>query len=150
MNKLLVGAVIGATVLILGTVAVVWGVAKGVTNAADHVVADVNDDLHGGKASPTSVEVGKEFTHGDWRVAAGWTAEAGEYGWLELTGDVTNVGDKDRAAFLTFKFLTGNRVLASTNCSTDELAPGQVASLDCAGLEDYPKAYDAIQVTALF
>jgi len=150
MNKLLVGAVIGAAVLILGTVAVVWGVAKGVTNAADHVVSDVNDDLHGGKASPTSVEVGKEFTHGDWQVAGGWTVEAGEYGSLELTGDVTNVGDKDGAAFLTFKFLTGNRVLATTNCSTDELAPGQVASLDCTGLEDYPKAYDAIEVTALF
>jgi len=150
MSKVIMGAVIGAAVIILGIVAVLFGVAKGVSDAADHVVETVDDDLHGGKASPTSVEVGKEFTHGALRVEAGWTAVENEYGSLELAGDVVNVGDRDRAAWMTFKFLQGNRVVASASCSTDELAPGQVASMECTGLDEYPKSYDAVEVTALF
>jgi len=149
MKKLLVGALVGGALLLVGLVAIVWGVARGVGSAADRVIDDANNELHGGKATPTSVEVGQEFTHGDWKVSAGWKVTRDSSGHADVTADVTNVGTSGRASFLTFKFMQGNRVLGSTECSTDQLDPGQVASLDCFGTSDFPTAYDGIQVTAL-
>ena len=150
MNKVLVGALVGGAVLLIGLVAIVWGVARGVGEAADRVIDDANSELHGGKASPTSVEVGEEFTHGDWKVSAGWKVTRDALGRADVTADVTNVGTTGRASLLTFKFMRGNRVLASTECTTDQLDPGQLASLDCFASGDLPSAYDGIQVTALF
>jgi hypothetical protein len=145
MKKVVIGGLAGFVVLVVGVCSIVWGLARGV----DHVVDHATDEVYGSRGS-TSIELGAEFTHGDWKVSDGWSMTRDAYGRLELVGDVTNVGDSPRASYLTFKFLDGQRVLASTDCFTDRLEPGQLASMDCLGIDDFPTKYDAIQVTGMF
>jgi hypothetical protein len=145
MKKVLIGGLAGFVVLLVGVYAIVWGLARGVDHAIDHT----SDEFHGGKASPTAVELGAEFTHGDWKVSDGWSLEEESYGGFKLHGDVTNVGDSARSSLLTFRFMEGQRVLATAQCSTPLLDPGQVADLDCFSSKDLSATYDAIEVTAI-
>jgi hypothetical protein len=46
--------------------------------------------------------------------------------------------------------MKGNEVLATIDCTSDQILPGQTATLNCFGTEPKPKGYDRITISDTF
>ncbi|MEO7269231.1 MAG: hypothetical protein ABIW49_08515 [Knoellia sp.] len=51
---------------------------------------------------------------------------------------------------MQIKFMQGSEVLATIDCSSDQILPGQTATLNCFGTELKPKGYDRITINDTF
>jgi len=63
---------------------------------------------------------------------------------------VTNEADDARSMFLSFTLLKGTKLLASIDCSSDEIEKGQSVALKCLSTDKLPKAYDKVTVEDTF
>jgi hypothetical protein len=130
----------------LAPLAVVLFVLTGCTGVGDE-----------GDETPVVVEEGEEFSFNGWRVSDGWQVtseeaaidgEAYQQPNVELT--VTNDGESARPTLFTIFFAENDTLLASINCSTGSLEPGESADIVCRGSgEEFPTGYNKIQVERL-
>ena len=110
----------------------------------------VDSDDMGNEANPVTVVEGKAFDVREFSYAAGWKVTSNDFG-MELKNlKVTNNRDKRDSALVTFKFMKGNEVLTSVDCSSDPILQGQTVTLNCFGTEPKPKGYDQITINDMF
>jgi len=110
-----------------------------------------------GNETPVVVHEGEEFSFNGWTVADGWTIVSTEaaidgqaYQQPDLHLTVTNDGDDARPTLFTVYFAENDTLLASINCSSETLDPGESADLVCTGVgEEFPEGYNKIQVERL-
>ena len=110
-----------------------------------------------GNETPVVVTEGEEFAFNGWTVSDGWTVTAEEAAIdgeayqqpnVELT--VTNDGESARPTLFTLFFAENETLLASINCSTGSLEPGESQDIVCRGSgEEFPEGYNKIQVERL-
>jgi hypothetical protein len=138
VRNILLGVIVLFILLMAGCMALVGGVANEVDKAIKEEEAN---------NKPVAVTEGKAFTHDDYKVAGGWTIGK-EFGSVDIKGmKVTNGADEARSALLTFRFYKGKENLAEVECSSNEVASGEVSSLDCFSTsEKFPTGYDTIKV----
>jgi hypothetical protein len=101
------------------------------------------------KREPCTVEAGQAFTIGRHETQAGWKVVS-EYGRFGITAKVRNVSDRAGGAFMTFKFLRGDEVLGDVLCTSGQLEPRQVATLNCISDGEYSTSFQRITAEATF
>lgn len=143
LRNVLLGMVLALILIIGGCVALIGGAANEIDKAIDEEAA--ND-------RPTTVEVGKKFSHDGYEVAAGWKVGR-EFGTVTINNiNVTNVqndsltGDGGRTALLTFRFYKGKQNLAEVECTGKELQEGESSSMDCFSTDEFPTGYKQVKV----
>ncbi|WP_040883391.1 hypothetical protein [Janibacter sp. HTCC2649] len=127
--------------------------AAGATTPAKPAVAPepkVDPDDVGNEANPVTIVEGKAFDIRKLAYAAGWKVTSSDFG-MELKNlKVTNNRDDRDGPFVEIKFMKGSEVLASIDCTSDQILPGQTATLNCFGTEPKPKGYDRITINDTF
>ena len=98
---------------------------------------------------PVEIADGAAFTHDDYAAEAGWRVARDGLGGVTIKGlKVTNKASESRTALLTFRFYKGNENLAEVECSSNQIASGEVSRLDCVSSDSkFPKGYDTIKVS---
>ena len=137
--------------LVLAGVLAVLVVLVGIAVLADQFDSETEQDPK--NAPPVAVDVGEAFTYDGFRATAGWAVVEGVGGEPAIEGlRVTNAGETQRAAMLTFAFLEGGDTVAEVECtSSDELGRGQADALTCRAHEaDYPMTFDEVKVRDTF
>lgn len=140
-------------VLVLLFILFVAGCIALVGKAANDVSKSIDKSLANDK--PTTVSMGKAFTHDGYQIKAGWSLGKEKY-----TGDaiirgltVTNTQKSDssgRTALLTFRFYKGKQNLAEVQCTGKELQKGESGTMDCSSTDKYPTGYDTVKVADMF
>jgi hypothetical protein len=111
---------------------------------------EVDPEDVGNEANPVTVVEGKAFDVRKFSYAPGWKITSNDFG-MELKNlKVTNNRDDRDSALVTFKFMKGNEVLASVDCSSDPILQGQTVTLNCFGTEPKPKGYDRLTINDMF
>lgn len=126
-----------------GCMALIGGVANEVNDAIEEEAA--ND-------VPTAVTEGAAFSHDDYAAAEGWTVGTDGLGGATIEGlSVTNEADEARSALLTFRFYNGNENLAEVECSSNQIASGEVSAMECVSFsQTFPEGYTEIKVSDMW
>lgn len=130
------------------------GTAGATTAAAAQPAAPqppkVDPDDVGDEAHPVTIVEGKAFDIRKLAYAAGWKVTSNEFG-MELKNlKVTNNRDDRDGPMVEIKFMKANEVLATIDCTSEQILPGQTATLNCFGTEPKPKGYDRITINDTF
>ena len=126
--------------------------SAGVIGAADEVSKSIEEEESesGGVNNAVTVTEGEAFDVRGFNYAEGWKISE-EYGSVEITGlKVTNNRDERDSAIVEIKFMKGSEIAASVDCSSDQLQPGQTATLDCFSADALPEDYDKITINDTF
>lgn len=126
--------------------------SAGVIGAADEVSKSIEsgDSESGGPDNAVEITEGEAFEIRGFDYAAGWKSED-EFGTVNITGlKVTNNRDKADSAIVEIKFMKGSEILASVDCTSDELQKGQTATLSCFSGDPLPADYDKITINDTF
>lgn len=100
---------------------------------------------------PHDVTVGEAFEHDDYSADAGWALGKDSLGDFEVTGlKITNDIDEVRTAFLAFRVYKGTEVIATIDCSSNELQGGESSALDCFSTDSYVDDFDTVKVADSF
>lgn len=142
--------VVGLLLLLFvgGCIALVATAAHEVGKAIDEEVA--NDARPGGPDNPMTIEPGEAFEVSGFEYQAGW-AVGQDFGLIDIRGlKVENNRDDRDSALVEIKFWSGSEVLAVSNCSSQPIAPGTTAGVDCFSGDALPQDYDKITINDLF
>lgn len=113
--------------------------------------SEAKDAEPGGPDNPLKIKVGEAFEVSDFKYAAGWGVGNDALGDLAIKNlKVKNNRDDKDAALTEIKFLKGNEVLASADCTTSQITPGQTVTVDCLSIDKLPKQYDKITINDSF
>lgn len=124
----------------------------GVFEAADEVSKSVEADESesGGVKNAVDVTEGEAFEVRGFDYAEGWSVSE-QYDLVEITDlKVTNNRDDQDGAIVEIKFMKGDEILASTDCTSGELQPGQTATLSCISADALPDDYERITINDTF
>lgn len=143
--------IIGAVVLLLcfGGFA---ACTAGVIGSADEVVKSIESDMSesGGPDVAVPVTEGEAFEVRGFDYAEGWKIGE-ELDMVEITGlKVTNNREDADSAIVELKFMSGSEIVASVDCTSDTLQPGQTATLTCFSGDPMPEDYDEITINDTF
>ncbi|MDO9380328.1 MAG: hypothetical protein Q7T56_15900 [Nocardioidaceae bacterium] len=148
-NVLLVLLAIG--VLFIGGCALLFGAAvnevdKAVTESAE------KDAEPGGPDNPLEITEGEAFEVSGFDYADGWTIKNNaDLDLFEIDRlRVTNNRDSSDSALVEIKFNQGSEVLASVDCTSDDIAVGQTVTLNCISADALPADYDTITINDTF
>jgi hypothetical protein len=104
--------------------------------------------------APHTVKEGAAFTIGKYTTAKGWKIGNDGDGGFEVKGvTVTNTSKESDTVDFTMKVIMGKKVLASIDCTTDEIEAGQEQDANCLDLGSgkFKKAgWDKITVESAF
>lgn len=110
----------------------------------------VDPDDIGNEANPVTIVEGKAFDVRKFAYAAGWKVTSSDFG-MELKNlKVTNNRDDRDGAFVQIKYMKGSEVLATIDCNSDQILPGQTVTLSCFGTESKPTGFDRITINDTF
>lgn len=124
----------------------------GIFGAADEVSKSIeaSESESGGENNAVEITEGEAFEVRGFDYAEGWSVTQ-KFGLVEIQGlKVTNNRDEKDAALVEIKFMQGSEILASADCSTQQLQPGQTATLDCFSGDALPDDYDKITINDTF
>lgn len=122
--------------------------AKGVDDAVKEIEAE--DKKPGGPDNPLEIQAGKAFEVDGFNYAAGWSISQ-ELDMIELKGlKVTNNRDDADAAIVEIKFWNGTEVLATADCTSEEIDPGTTVTLDCFSADKLPAKYSKVTINDTF
>ncbi|GAA4124016.1 hypothetical protein GCM10022415_29740 [Knoellia locipacati] len=114
--------------------------------AAAPAAPKVDPDDVGNEANPVTIVEGKAFDIRKFTYGAGWKITSNDFG-MEVTNlKVTNNRDDRDGAIVEIKFMNGSEVLASVDCTSDQILPGQTVTLSCISGDKKPKGYDRITI----
>ncbi|WP_404383529.1 hypothetical protein LL946_00075 [Knoellia locipacati] len=105
----------------------------------------------GGNASdPVTIVEGKAFDIRKFAYAAGWKVTSNDFG-MELANlKVTNNRGERDGAFVQIKYMKGGEVLATIDCTSDQILPGQTVTLSCFSTDKKPTGHDRITINDTF
>lgn len=155
-NLLLGAVVVGAVLLVAGTIAAVQQTPATDAGQAGRVQptgpGNTKRDTRLDKNKPTTVRVGQAVTKGRHRLEAGWSVRPAQYidTFEVVGGQLTNVSDQAGAAFIDIKLYKGSRLLGQISCSTPDIEPGETAPAECFSASEYVKGWDRVTVQAAF
>ncbi|KGN36336.1 hypothetical protein [Knoellia subterranea] len=110
----------------------------------------VDPDDAGNEANPVTIVEGKAFDIRKFAYAAGWKVTSNDFG-MELKNlKVTNNRGERDGALVQIKYMKGSEVLATIDCTSDQILPGQTVTLNCFGTEKKPSGYDRITINDTF
>jgi hypothetical protein len=113
--------------------------------------SEAKDAEPGGPDNPLEIKVGEAFEVSDFKYAAGWSVGSDGLGDLAIKNlKVENNRDDKDSALVEIKFLKGDEVLASADCTTSPITPGQTVTVDCLSADKLPKQYDKITINDSF
>lgn len=127
--------------------------SAGVVGAADEANKAIESasSEEGGTANAKTITEGKAFEVRDFSYAKGWKVKDDGLGGVTVSGlKVTNNRSDTDGAIVEIKFMKGDEILASVDCTSDQLQPGQTATLSCIGSSDMPEGYDRITINDTF
>jgi hypothetical protein len=136
---ILIGAVVVVVVLI-----VVIALAAGGGDEGNPPVSN---------QQPRPVKDGAAFTIGKYSIQPGWKIAREPLGGFTVKGvTIKNTSDETDTVFFTMKVLDGNKVLASIDCNSSEIEPGQEQDGNCfdTGVGKYRTGWDKITVESAF
>lgn len=110
----------------------------------------VDPDDVGNEANPVTIVEGKAFDIRKFSYAAGWRITSNDFGMEVENLKVTNNRDDRDGAIVEIKFMKGSEVLASVDCTSDQIIPGQTVTLSCLSGDKKPKGYDRITINDMF
>ena len=97
--------------------------------ASKSIEADESES--GGVANAVEVTEGEAFEVRGFDYAEGWSVRE-QYDMVEINDlKVTNNRDDQDGAIVQIKFMQSDEILATSDCTSGELQPGQTATLDC-------------------
>jgi hypothetical protein len=98
---------------------------------------------------PVEIAEGEAFSHDNYAAEGGWKVAKEQFGGVTIKGlKVTNEAEESRTALLTFRFYKGNENLAEVECSSNQVASGEVSRMNCVSTASkFPKGYDTIKVS---
>lgn len=126
--------------------------SAGVLGAADEVSKsiDAGESESGGVNNAVTIKEGEAFDVRGFNYAAGWKVEE-QFDSVDITGlKVTNNRTDRDGAIVEIKFMKGSEIAASADCTTDQLQPGQTATLNCISADSLPADYDKITINDAF
>ena len=110
----------------------------------------VDPDTIGDEDHPVTITEGEPFTIRGFDYAGGWSVGDPMFG-MTIDGlKVTNNRPKKDSAFVEVKFWRGTEVLASINCTSDDIAPGTTVTLNCITGDKKPTDYDRLTINDMF
>ncbi len=143
--------VIGVLVLLLGggCLAVVALVGGAVDEAVERIERE--DSEPGGPDNPLEITEGEAFEVSGFEYDPGWMVVGDFVDDADIEGlTVTNNREDADSAFVEIKLWSGNEVLATVDCLTEEIAVGTKVTLDCTSFDDRPASYDRITINDTF
>ena len=146
VRNVVIGVVIGVVLLVGGCVALFAG-------AANEVSKSIEEDANkpGGSDSPLTIVPGEAFEVDGFNYSPGWTIATNALGDFEVNDlKVTNNRDEKDGAIVEIKLWAGSEVLASVDCTTEQIVVGTTVSLNCFGADDMPASYDKITINDTF
>lgn len=104
----------------------------------------------GGPNNPVEITEGEAFEVRGFAYSDGWkvTEELGSVSIEDLK--VTNNRESRDSALVTIKFMKGSEVMASVDCTSDPIQPGQTVTLNCLSADEMPTDYDKITINDTF
>ena len=125
----------------------------GVLGTANEVGESIEseDAQPGGPDNPLEISEGEAFEVSGFAYAEGWSISEGPMGDMVINDlKVTNNRDTKDSAIVEIKLLKGSEILATADCTSDQLQPGQTATLDCMSADEVPADYDTITINDTF
>ncbi|KGN30510.1 hypothetical protein N802_06755 [Knoellia sinensis KCTC 19936] len=111
---------------------------------------EVDPDDVGNEANPVTIVEGKAFDVRKFSYAAGWKVSSNSFG-MEITNlKVTNNRGERDGAFVQIKYMKGTEVLATIDCNSDQILPGQTVTLSCFSTDKKPKGFDKVTINDTF
>lgn len=147
-NVLLILLLLG--VLIIGGCMALIG---GAVNEVDKAIKEQNsqDAQPGGADAPMEIKPGQAFEVRGFSYQPGWKVGKDALGDFEIKGlKVENNRDEEDSALVEIKVWRGSEVLASSDCTSDSIAPGTTVTLSCLSADKMPKSYDKITINDTF
>ena len=124
----------------------------GVLGTADEVSKSIEsaENEVGGTNNPVEITEGEAFDVRGFSYAEGWKVVE-DFGTVTVEDlKVTNNRDSRDGALVEIKFLKGSEVLASVDCTSDQIQKGQTVTLDCFSADEMPTGYDKITINDTF
>lgn len=143
--------VIGVLILLVGggCLAVATLVGGAVNEAVETIERE--DNQPGGPDNPLEITEGEAFEVSGFDYDPGWSVVGDFVDDADVEGlKVTNNREDADSAFVEIKLWSGNEVLATVDCYTDEIAVGTKVSVDCSSFDDLPASYDRITINDTF
>lgn len=143
--------VIGVLILVLGggCLAVATLVGGAVNEAVETIESE--DSQPGGPDNPLEITEGEAFEVSGFEYDPGWAVVGDFVDDADIEGlKVTNNRDNPDSAFVEIKLWSGNEVLATVDCYTDEIEVGTKVTVDCSSFDDLPADYDRITINDTF
>jgi len=143
--------VIGVLILLVGggCLAVATLVGSAVNEAVETIERE--DNQPGGPDNPLEITEGEAFEVSGFDYDPGWSVVGDFVDDADIEGlKLTNNRDTPDSAFVEIKLWSGNEVLATVDCYTDEVAVGTKVTVDCSSLDDLPASYDKITINDTF
>lgn len=110
----------------------------------------VDPDDVGNETNPVTIVEGKAFDVRKFSYAAGWKVISNDFGMEVKNLKVTNNRDDRDGAIVEIKYMKGSEVLASIDCTSDQILPGQTVTLNCFSGDKKPKGFDRITINDTF
>lgn len=132
-----------------GCVAIVGLAANEVDNAIEDI--EEGDKRPGGPDNPLEITEGEAFEVYGFDYAAGWSIRKDAIGDVDIKDlKFTNNREDEDGALVEIKFYKGSELLATSDCTSDQVAPGTTVTLTCLSGDDLPKSYDKITINDTF
>jgi hypothetical protein len=143
--------VLGVLILLfVGGCLAVGALVGGAVNEAIETIEE-EDSQPGGPDNPLEITEGEAFEVAGFEYDAGWTVVGDFVDDADVEGlKVTNNRDSADNAFVEIKLWSGNEVLATVDCITDQIAVGTKVTVDCSSFDDLPASYDRITINDTF
>ena len=110
----------------------------------------VDPDDVGNETNPVTIAEGKAFDVRKFAYSAGWKVISSDFGMEVKNLKVTNNRDDRDGAIVEIKYMKGSEVLASIDCTSDQILPGQTVTLNCFSGDKKPKGFDRITINDTF
>lgn len=144
-RNVFLGFLAAMVVVIGGCMALVGGAANEVDKAIK--TEEKKDKLPGGPDNPMPITEGKAFDVQGFAYQAGWKVEKDS---IELVGlknfKVINNRKEADNLWVSVKFWKGSEVLATVDCTNEDIAVGTTVSPSCGSLDKFPTGYDKITI----
>ena len=110
----------------------------------------VDPDDVGNETNPVTIAEGKAFDVRKFAYSGGWKVISNDFGMEVKNLKVTNNRDDRDGAIVEIKYMKGSEVLASIDCTSDQILPGQTVTLSCFSGDKKPKGFDRITINDTF
>ena len=110
-----------------------------------------DDEIPEEQVSPEEEPKKGPMTFGNWEVQGKLKPKADPLGDFTVQAfRIKNTSDAPDTGFFTISVLKGNNVLATLDCSTSEIGPGQTGTAECFSTDKFKRGWTEIAIENAF